>query len=87
MMILNWALIKKNLLLTQEEGKYLEDGSGPEAVSLEDGQGLNQTGGSITEPSLEINQSNTPETGSRTGLETGFRSGSKTGSGTVSEPV
>ena len=64
MMISNWALLRKICLLTHEEGKYPEDGSGPGAVSLEDGQGLNQTGGSIAKPSLEQNQPNTPEIGS-----------------------
>jgi len=77
------GLTRKNLLLTHEKGKYPEDGSGPEAVSLEGGQGLNQTGGSTAEPSLQQNQPNTPKTGSRTGSGTGFR----TDSGTVLEPV
>jgi len=49
------GLAKKNLLLTHEEGKYPEDGSGPGAVSLEGGHGLNQTGGSIAEPNSEQN--------------------------------
>jgi len=31
------GLAKKNLLLTHEEGKYPEDGSGPEVVSVESG--------------------------------------------------
>jgi len=44
------GLAKKNLLLTHEEGKYPEEGSGPRAVSMESGQGLNQTGGSTAEP-------------------------------------
>ena len=44
---------RKNLLLSHDKGKYPEDGSGPGAVSLEGGHGLNQTGGSIIEPSLE----------------------------------
>jgi len=35
------GLAKKNLLLTHKEGKYPEDGSGPRAISLESGQGLN----------------------------------------------
>jgi len=39
------GLAKKNSLLTHEEGKYLADGLGPGAISLEGGQGLNQTGG------------------------------------------
>ena len=47
------GLAKKNLLFTNEEGKYPEEGSGPKAVSVESGQGLNQTGGTIAEPSLE----------------------------------
>jgi len=70
---------KKNLLLTHEEGKYPGEGSGPGAVSVESGQGLNQIGGSTAEPSLEQNQPNSPETGSRIGSGTGSR--------TVSEPV
>jgi len=37
---------EENLLLTHEKGKYPEDGLGPEVVSLEGGQGLNQIGGS-----------------------------------------
>ena len=81
------GLAKKNLLLTHEEGKYPDDGSGPGAISLEDGQGLNQTGGSIAEPNLEQNQPNTPEIGSRTGSGTDLEIGSKTGSETVSKPV
>jgi len=40
-MITNWALLEKDLLLTYEKGKSPEDGSGPGAVSLEGGQGLN----------------------------------------------
>ena len=60
---------------------------GLELFPWKDGQGLNQTGGSIAKPSLEQNQPNTPETGSRIGSETGFRSGSGTGSETDSEPV
>jgi len=47
MVILNWALLRKNLLLTHEEGKYPEEGSGPGTVSVESGQGLNQTGGEV----------------------------------------
>jgi len=50
------GLAKKNLLLTHEECKYLEDRSGPGAVFLEGGQGLNQTGGSTAKPSLDQNQ-------------------------------
>jgi len=60
------GLAKKNLLLTREEGKYLEEGSGPGDVFVETGQGLNQTGGSTA-----WNQRNTPETGSGTGSGTG----------------
>jgi len=70
-------------LLTHEEDKYPEEGSGPRAVSMESGQGLNQIGGSTVKPSLEQNQPNTPETGSRIGLTIG----SGTGSRTVPEPV
>ena len=61
------GLAKKNLLLTYEEGKCPEDRSRPGAVSLKSGLGLNQTGASTIEPSLEQNQPNTPEIGSRIG--------------------
>jgi len=71
------------LLLTHEEGKYPEDRPRPGAVSLKSGQGLNQTGGSTTEPSLEQNQPITPETDSRTG----FKIGSGTSPKIVPEPV
>ena len=81
------CLTKKNLLLTHEEGKYNEEGSGPGVVSMESGQGLNQTGGSTAKPGLEQNQLNTPETSSRIGVETGFRTGSGIGSRTAPEPV
>ena len=50
------GLAKKNLLLTHEEGKYPEEGSGSRAVSVKSGQGLNQTRGSIAKPNLEQNQ-------------------------------
>jgi len=93
------GLARKDLLLTHEKGKSPMNGSGPEAVSSEGGQGLNQSGGSAAEPSLEQNQSNFPRTGSGTGYrigpETGSRTGSKTdskiglktGSGISPEPV
>ena len=42
------------------KGKCPADGSGPGAGLLEGGQGLNQIGGSIAEPSLEQNQSSSP---------------------------
>jgi len=77
------GLAKKKLLLTHEEGKYPEEGSGPGAISMESGQGLNQTWGSTAEPSLKQNQPNTLETGSRT--SSGTCSG--TGSRIVPEPV
>jgi len=41
-----------------------------ELILWEDGQGLNQTGGSVAEPSLEQNQPNSPRTGSRTSSRT-----------------
>jgi len=63
------GLAKKNLLLTHEKGKYPKEGSRVGAVSMKSGQGLNQTGGSTAEPSLEQNQPNTIETGSRTVME------------------
>ena len=77
------GLGRKELLLTHEKCKSPEDGSGPGAVSLEGGQGLKQTGGSSTEPSLDQNLPNS----SRTGWETGSGTGSRIGSGTVPEPV
>ena len=64
-----------------------EEGSGPGAVSVESGQGLNQTGGSTAEHSLKQNQPNTPETGFRIGLGIGFSTGIGIGSRTVPEPV
>jgi len=54
---------------------------------VKSGQGLNQTGRSTAEPSLEQNRPNTPETGSRTGSGIGFRIGSGAGSRTVPERV
>ena len=81
------GLAKKNLLLTHEESKYPEEGSGPGAVSVESEQGLNQIGGSTTKPCLEQNQPNTSETGSRIGSRTSFRTDSRTGSRTVPKPV
>jgi len=80
-------LAKKNLLLTHDEGKYPKDGSGPGAVSLKSGLGLNQTGKSAAEPSLEQNQPNTPEISSRTGSGIGFRTSSGIGSRRVPKPV
>jgi len=50
-----------------EKGKSPMNGSGPGAVSSEGGQGLNQSGGSAVEPSLEQNQTNFSRTGYRTG--------------------
>jgi len=73
------------LLLTHEEGNYPEEGSGPGAVYVKSGQGLNQTRGSTAEPSLQQNQPNSPETGSRIGLGTGSRTGLGTGSRTAPE--
>jgi len=63
------------------------NGSGPTAVSLEGGQGLNQFGGSTAEPSLEQNESNFPRTCSGIGSETCSRIGSETGSRTGPKPV
>jgi len=42
------GLAKKDLLLTQEEGKNPEEGLGPGDVSVKEGQGLDQTGGSTS---------------------------------------
>ena len=47
------GLAKKDLLLNQEEGKNPEKGSGPENVSVKEGQGLDQTGGSTAKPCLK----------------------------------
>jgi len=69
------GLAGKDLLLLHEKGKSSGNGSGPRAVSSEGGQGLNQSGGSTPEPSLEQNQSHFSKTGSRTGLEIGSRTG------------
>ena len=73
------GLTRKDLLPGHEKGKSTEDGSGSGAVPLEDGQGLNQIGGSTAEPGLDQNQPNS----SRTSLETSAR----IGSGTVPEPT
>ena len=70
-------------MLTHEEGKNPEEGSGPGSVSGKEGQGLDQTGGSTDKPCLKQNQPNVPETGSRIVQGTGL----KTGSRTVPEPV
>jgi len=43
------------LLLTQEEGKNLEEGLRPGDVSIKEGQGLDQTGGSTAKPCLKQN--------------------------------
>ena len=43
-----------------EKGKSTEGEASHGANTLEDGQGLNQIGGSIAEPSLEQNQSSSP---------------------------
>ena len=84
---LELGLVRKDLLLTRENGKSPEDGSGPGTVSLEGGQGLNQTGGSSAEPGLDQNQPNSSRTGWETDSRTGSEIGSRTGSGTVPEPV
>ena len=62
---------RKDLLLIHEKGKFPENGSGPRAVPSEDGQGLNQSGGSTAEPSLEQNQTNFFRTDSGIGCRTG----------------
>ena len=48
---------------------------------------MNQSGGSIAEPSLEQNQSNFPRTGSGTGYRTGPKIESETGSRTGPGPI
>ena len=47
------GLARKDLLLTYEKSNPPMNGSGPRAVSSEGGQGLNQSGESTAEPSLE----------------------------------
>ena len=47
------GLARKDLLFMHEKGKCSEEGSGPATVPSEDGQGLNQSGGSTAEPCLE----------------------------------
>ena len=74
------GLARKDLLLIHEKGKSPMNGSGPGAVSSEGGRGLNQSGESTAEPSLEQNQSNCPRTGSKTGYKTGPETSSRTGS-------
>ena len=61
------GLARKDLLLTHEKSKSPMNGSGIGAISSEGGQGLNQSGESTAEPSLEQNQTNFPRTGSGTG--------------------
>jgi len=46
------GLVKKDLLLPHEEGKNHENGLRPRAISLEEGQDLNQTGGITSKPYL-----------------------------------
>jgi len=78
------GLIRRDLLLTQnsmhKKGKSPRGEPSPGADNVEDGQGLNQSGGSIAKPISEQNQPtqpNSPRTdlriGSRTGLETGSK--------------
>ena len=69
------GLAKKYLLLTHEEGKNPQEGSGPEPGSKKEGQGSEQTGGTSTEPCLDRKlqtvQKQAPETGPRTISEPG----------------
>ena len=67
---INWTL-RKDLLLIHEKVKSPMNGSGSGAVSSKGGQGLNQSGGSTAESSLEQNQTNFSRTGSGTGYRTG----------------
>jgi len=73
------GLARKDLLLIHEKGKSPMNASGPGAVSLEGRQGLNQSGGSTAEPSLEQKQSNFPRIGLGTDFRTGPERGSRTG--------
>jgi len=74
------GLARIDLLLKYEKDKSPMNRSGPGVISSEGGQGLNQSGGSTVEPSLEQNQSNIPRTDSGTGYKTGPETGSRTGS-------
>jgi len=74
---------KKDLLLTHEEGKNSQDGSGTGPVFKEEGQGFKQTGETAAKPYLE--QDNIPETGVRIVLQTGSRTSLKTGARIASE--
>ena len=73
------GLAKKYLLLTHEEGKNPQEGSGPEPGSKEEGHGDKQAGGTVIEPCLKQNLNSNPETGSRTTVQTGTRTNSGTG--------
>ena len=80
-------LTRKDLLLTQNSmhgtGKSPEGEPSPGANTVEGGQGLDPSGRSIVEPSLEQNHLNSP----RTGLETCFETGSRIGPELVSPIV
>jgi len=58
-------------LLTHEEGKNPQVGSGTEPVSKEEVQGFKQTWGTVAKPCLE--QDNIAETGARIVVQTGAR--------------
>ena len=73
------GLAKKYLLLTHEEGKNPQEGSGPEPGSKEEGHGDKQEGGTVVELCLKQNLNSNPETGSRTTMQTGTRTNSGTG--------
>jgi len=74
------GLAKKDFSPTHEEGKKSQEGSGTKLVSKAERQGSEQTGGPLIKPCLEQNNTNSPETGSRTGTKTGLRTVSELGS-------
>jgi len=74
---------KKHLLLTHEEGKNSQEGSGTEPISKEEGQGFKQIGGTTRKSCLEQDKDNIPETGVKTVLQTGARTSLETGARTA----
>ena len=64
------GLAKKGFSPTHEETKNSQEGLGAGPVSKEEGQGSEQTGGTPVEPCLEQNDTNRPETGTKSSAET-----------------
>jgi len=85
------GLAKRDLLLSQnsmhEKGKPPEGEPSPGDNTLEGGQGLDQSRGSIAEPSLEENRLNSPRTGLETGSRIGLEISSKIDPGPVSPSI